>query len=117
MKEADDELEKLVESVSSKDEFRVKYEQYKQKYSMFIFNETDLSDLSPYFAIENNLTANYVNENAQVMIGSKLITNKTLNTYAEKFNTSTISTYAEEDLPLNNALGTQVKEKLGYILV
>lgn len=99
MKEADSELEILAEASANKMEFDMKYKEYKNKYSMFLFNETDTSDLSPYFPLEDNLVANYVNENMSVMIGNKLIKGKIVNSYAEKMKTSSsVVTYAAGDV-------------------
>lgn len=97
MKEADCELEVLVETAVDKADFETRYKIFKNKYSMFLFNEIDTTDLSPYFPLKDNLIANYVNENMSVMIGDKLIKNEIVHSYTEKMkNSSSIVTYAEE---------------------
>lgn len=111
MKEADVELEKLSESTTDETVFRAAYKLYKQKYSMFLFNDADTSDLSPYFSLKNDLVANYVNTSGEFMIGDELVQCSQLNTYEEKSNLRTMSVYA--DLPVNDVVGEVSKRKVG----
>lgn len=112
LKEADSELEKMADNASTTEEFTELYRLYKEKYSMFLFNDLDSTDLSPYSPLENSLAGNYVGIGGQVMIGNKMINNKMFTTYSESLKSKSVMS-TREALPVNNAQGKTSKRKVG----
>lgn len=112
---ADEELEQIGETAVSEADFRSKYDQYKNKYSQyFIFNDEDLTDLSPYIPeCGNDIDAFLVGINQTVVVGNevrkisfsrqmreedRLLSDKNL----PEYNAGAVLTRAgDSDLPLN----------------
>lgn len=118
MQEADDELDRICEQAADKAEFDVLYKKYKQKYNkMFMFNELDPSDLSPYSKLVFAVDEHFVNEDGQFMIGDSLVNSKKYLNYQERQQSFVVNTRAISDLSsVNDAYSRQSDRKVGMQL-
>lgn len=120
MQEADKELEQICNQTNKRSEFDILYQQYKQKYGkIFMFNETDSTDLSPYSRLVYATDEVFVNENGQFMIGDSLINSKVYRDFQERQQQFTVSasTRSISDLKsVNDAYSRQSDRKVGMQL-
>ena len=119
MKEADGELENICNMTADRTSFDALYQKYKQKYSqMFMFNESDPSDLSPYSKLFCPVDEYFVNAEGQFMIGDSLVNSKMYRDFEEleqqfiMVSTRDASTITS----VNNAYSRQSKRKVGLQL-
>lgn len=74
MEEADTELRDICESTSVLDVAEKRYSDFKQKYGkVFLFNDSDASDLSPYSRLVSPSNEFFANVKGQFLIGDSLV--------------------------------------------
>ncbi len=118
--EADKELEQICET-SEEQDFKIKYADFKAKYSeKFIFN-LDEEDLSPYIPYVNSIEQFFANCDGKYMIGEKVIKADAYSDYAElkqdKYSSPIMSrAVSEEGNSLNHAWSHQSKRKVSLYL-
>lgn len=72
LKKADDELDKIFD-IEDDDEFLKEVEKYKEKYDgLFVYNDTDKYDLSPYLPFEDEELKLVGNNKGYVVVGDEL---------------------------------------------
>lgn len=70
---ADDELAEIDSTATDQADFNTKYAQYKMKYAnCFVFNNVDLTDISPYIPDGDNYASYLVGVNHSIVIGNKV---------------------------------------------
>lgn len=118
MQEADDELTSICDQATDRATFDAMYLKFKQKYGqLFMFNESDLSDLSPYSRLVYAVDEHFVNERGQFMIGDSLVKSKVYRDYQERQQQFTVSTRSISDLgSVNDAYSRQSDRKVGMQL-
>lgn len=117
--ESDKELDIICES-STIEDFRPKYEQFKNKYKeIFMFNDIDVEDLSAYSKLRNPIDDNIANKYGEFMIGDSLVQSSEFNDFSE-FYSANIVTYANEtsnpNVDINHAWSHWDKRKVGCYL-
>ena len=119
MKEADGELENICNMAADRTSFDALYQKYKQKYGqVFMFNESDPSDLSPYSRLFCPVDEHFVNSEGQFMIGDSLVNSKMYNDFEESEQQFTMVTTRDASTitSVNNAYSRQSKRKVGLRL-
>lgn len=119
MKEADSELENICNKATDRTSFDALYDKYKQKYGqMFMFNEADLSDLSPYSRLCSPVDEHFVNAEGKFMIGDSLVNSKMYRDFEEREQhfIMAITRDASTLESVNNAYSRQSKRKVGLQL-
>ena len=119
MKEADGELENICIMAADRTSFDALYQKYKQKYGqVFMFNESDPSDLSPYSRLFCPVDEHFVNSEGQFMIGDSLVNSKMYNDFEESEQQFTMVTTRDASTitSVNNAYSRQSKRKVGLRL-
>ena len=101
---ADLELDQLCETSSTEEEFRSKYETYKDKYDeFFMFNDQDAEDLSAYSKLKNPMDDNIANCKGEYMIGDSLVQSKVFDNFSEFDSSNQISLYGVESTTVFNS--------------
>lgn len=116
MQEADDELENICDQAIDKVTFDALYQKYKQKHGgMFIFNESDSSDLSPHSRLLCPVDEHFVNAKGQFMIGDSLVNSKMYSNYGEREQQFALATTrgVSDFSSINNAFSRQSERKVG----
>lgn len=119
MKEADGELENICNKVTDRTSFDVQYNKYKQKYGqMFMFNEADPSDLSPYSRLCSPVDEHFVNAEGKFMIGDSLVKSRMYRDFEEREQDFVMATTRDASTleSVNNAYSRQSKRKVGLQL-
>lgn len=102
MKEADAELRNICESTSVLAVAEKQYSEFKQKYSeVFMFNDSDASDLSPYSKLVSPSNEFFVNEKGQFMIGDSLVEIAVFESFSERLKLT--QNVATRDISTNDA--------------
>lgn len=101
---ADLELDQLCETSSTEEEFRSKYEIYKDKYDdFFMFNNQDIEDLSAYSKLRSPMDDNIANCNGEYMIGDSLVHSNEFDDFSEFYTNSDIMLLDNETTTINNS--------------
>jgi hypothetical protein len=118
--EADKELEVLTE-LSTFEEFSPQYELFKQKYkNMFLFNNTDIEDLSPYAGFINPFEKLVVNTEGYYFVGDTKIIASKFSSYSDMM-LATIPITARSEIsdysyPANHAFSRLSDRKVGLYI-
>ena len=114
--ESDKELDIICES-STIEDFRPKYEQFKNKYKeIFMFNGIDTEDLSAYSKLRNPMDDNIANKYGEFMIGDSLVQSSEFNDFSEFYSANIVTCANETSNPyvdINHTWSHWDKRKVG----
>jgi hypothetical protein len=118
--EADKELEVLTE-LSTFEEFSPQYELFKQKYkNIFLFNNTDIEDLSPYAGFINPFEKLVVNTEGYYFVGDTKIIASKFSSYSDMMLATipitTRSEISDYSYPANHAFSRLSDRKVGLYI-
>lgn len=119
LKEADAELREICESTSALAVAEKQYSEFKQKYGkVFMFNDSDASDLSPYSKLVSSSNEFFTNVKGQFMIGDSLVESVVFQSFSEraKLTQDVMTRNVTDNTSVNDAHSYKKDRKVGLTL-